>query len=205
VARTKMDRNDVTLEASNTLHDGFFRMDHYQLRHKLFAGGWSPSLSREIMLRDPVAAVIPYDPVRDQVVLIEQFRGGMYAAGDASPWSIEIVAGIIEAGESAVEMARRETFEESGCTVGRLEQIMGFYPSPGGCSEHVTVFCGEVSADGVGGIHGVAEEGEDIRVFSMPTDDAMSLVKSGAIDNSIGVVGIQWLVMNRDDLRGRWT
>ncbi len=205
MARTPMSRNDVELESSEILHDGFFRMDHFHLRHRLFAGGWSPSLSREIMLRNAVAAVIPYDPIRDEIVLIEQFRGGMYAAGDEQPWSIEIVAGIIENSESAEEMARRETLEEAGCTVKRLEQVMEFYPSPGGCSEHVTVYCGEVSAEGVGGLHGVAEEGEDIRVFCTSTDEAVDLVKSGAINNSIGVIGVQWLAMNRDGLRARWS
>jgi ADP-ribose pyrophosphatase len=200
-----MSQDDVILDSNETLHDGFFRMDHYHLRHRLFAGGWSPPLSREIMLRDPVAAVIPYDPVRDEIVLLEQFRGGMFAAGAARPWSIEIVAGIIEKGESAEAMARRETFEESGCEVGRLERIMTFYPSPGGCSEHVTVFCGEVSSEGAGGIHGVAHEGEDIRVFATSTDEAMALVQSGAIDNSIGVIGVQWLALNRGSLRERWT
>ena len=202
--RTTMGRNDVTLEASETLYDGFFRMDHFHFRHRLFEGGLSPSLSREIMLRNPVAAVIPYDPATDKVVLIEQFRGGMFAAGDARPWSIEIVAGIIEKNENAETMARRETVEETGCTVGRLEQIMEFYPSPGGCSEHVTVFCGEVSAEGVGGIHGVASEGEDIRVFSETTDAAMAMVQSGEINNSIGVIGVQWLALNRDSLQKRW-
>ncbi|NKB57000.1 MAG: NUDIX domain-containing protein [Alphaproteobacteria bacterium] len=199
-----MDKNDVTLESRDALHDGFFQMDHFHLRHRLFEGGWSPSLSREIMLRAPVAAVIPYDPLTDKVVLIEQFRGGMFAAGDARPWSIEIVAGIIEKDESAESMARRETLEETGCTVGRLEQIMEFYPSPGGCSEHVTVFCGEVSTDGAGGIHGVASEGEDIRVFSETTDAAMAMIQAGEINNSIGVIGVQWLALNRDSLRKRW-
>lgn len=199
-----MTKDDVVLDSSDILHNGFFRMDHYHLRHRLFEGGWSPKLSREIMLRDPVAGVIPYDPTRDEVVLLEQFRGGMFAAGDPHPWSIEIVAGIIEAGESAEEMARRETFEEAGCTVDRLEKVMEFYPSPGGCSEHVTVFCGEVAAGGAGGIHGVAEEGEDIRVFAIGVDEAMALIQSGAINNSIGVIGIQWLALHRDDLRKRW-
>ncbi len=205
VADTTMTRDDVELDSSDILHDGFFRMDHYHLRHRLFEGGWSPKLSREIMLRDPVAGVIPYDPVRDEVVLLEQFRGGMFAADDPRPWSIEIVAGIIEDGETAEAMARRETLEESGCSVGRLEKVMEFYPSPGGCSEHVTVFCGEVSSEGAGGIHGVIEEGEDIRVFATSVDDAMAMIQSGAINNSIGVIGIQWLALNRDDLRKRWS
>ncbi|MDD9915925.1 MAG: ADP-ribose diphosphatase, partial [Rhodospirillaceae bacterium] len=101
--------------------------------------------------------------------------------------------------------ARRETLEECGCTVGRLEQVMEFYPSPGGCSELVTVFCGEVSSEGASGVHGVAEEGEDIRVFSISVDKAMAQIQSGAINNSIGVIGIQWLALNRDELRQRWT
>jgi ADP-ribose pyrophosphatase len=200
-----MDRDDVIVESTQTLHDGFFRMDHLHLRHRLFDGGWSPVLSREIMLRAPVAAVIPYDPVADKVVLLEQFRGGMYLAGDAHPWSIEIVAGIIEPGESAEDMARRETLEETGCTVARLEKIIDFYPSPGGCSEFVSLFCGEVSSAGAGGVHGVPAEGEDIRVFTQSTDKMMDLVASGAIDNSIGIIGVQWLATNRNTLRKRWS
>ncbi len=199
-----MNRDDVELEGSEILHQGFFRMDHFMLRHRLFAGGWSPALSREIMLRNPVAAVIPYDPILDRVVLIEQFRGGMFAAGDPHPWSIEVVAGIIEPDETAEDMARRETLEETGCTIARLEKVMDYYPSPGGCSECVAVFCGEVSTEGVGGIHGNAAEGEDIRVFSETTDDAMAQVMSGAINNSIGIIGIQWLALNRQSLRQRW-
>jgi ADP-ribose pyrophosphatase len=200
-----MDRDDVILETREVLHDGFFRMDHVHLRHRLFAGGWSPVLSREIMLRDPVVAVVPYDPVADKVVLLEQFRGGAYLAGDAHPWSIEIVTGIIEAGHGAEETARRETLEEAGCTVGRIEKIMEFYPSPGGCSEFVTLYCGEVSSTGVGGIHGLIDEGEDIRVFTQSTKNAMAMVTSGAINNSIGVIGVQWLAANRDALRQRWS
>ncbi len=200
-----MTRDDIVLDSTETLHDGFFRMEHYLLRHRLFKGGWSQNLSREIMLRDPVAAVIPYDPIRDEVLLIQQFRSGMFAAGDMHPWSIEIVAGIIENNESAEDMARRETLEECGCNVKRLEKVMDFYPSPGGCSELVTVFCGEVSSAGAGGVHGIAAEGEDIRVFVTSVDEAMAQIQSGSINNSIGVIGIQWLALNRDDLRRRWT
>jgi ADP-ribose pyrophosphatase len=199
-----MDRDDVKLEDREILHKGFFRMDRFHLRHRLFSGGWSPVLNREIMLRNAVAAVIPYDPVHDRVVLIEQFRGGMYAAGDPQPWSVEIVAGIIEDGETAEDMARRETLEETGCEVGRLEEILGYYPSPGGCSEYATVFCGEVSSEGAGGIFGNAHEGEDIRVFTETTDGALALVASGAVNNSIGIIGLQWLALNRDALRQRW-
>jgi ADP-ribose pyrophosphatase len=180
-------------------------MEHFLFRHRLFEGGWSPQLSREILVRNPVAAVIPYDPIRDEIVLIEQFRGGMYAAGDENPWSLEVVAGIIEAGESAAEMAIREAREESGCELLDIEKIMDFYPSPGGCSEVVALFWGRVSTEKVGGFHGVAEEGEDIRVFAESTDDALKRIADGSMTSSIGIIAAQWLALNRDELHRRFT
>mgnify|MGYP006435186307 FL=1 len=200
-----MNRDDVKLDESEILHDGFFRMEHFLFRHRLFGGGWSPQLSREILVRNPVAAVIPYDPVRDEIVLIEQFRGGVYAAGDKNSWSVEIVAGIIEPGETAADMAIREAKEESGCTMSEVEKILDFYPSPGGCSEVVALYWGRVSTEGVGGIHGVAEEGEDIRVFVETTDEAMRQISTGVINSSIGIIAVQWLALNRDELRRRYT
>ena len=200
-----MNRDDVKLDESEILHDGVFRMEHFLFRHRLFGGGWSPQLSREILVRNPVAAVIPYDPVRDEIVLIEQFRGGVYAAGDKNSWSVEIVAGIIEPGETAADMAIREAKEESGCTMSEVEKILDFYPSPGGCSEVVALYWGRVSTEGVGGIHGVAEEGEDIRVFVESTDEAMRLISTGVINSSIGIIAVQWLALNRDELRRRYT
>ncbi len=199
-----MNQDDVTLEDREPLLDGFIRIDRLHLRHKLFAGGWSDVLQREVMLRGSVAAVLPYDPLRDRVVLIEQFRIGPFAAEDPEPWLTEIVAGMVEPGESAAEMARRETLEETGGTVARLEKIMEFYSSPGGSSQYVALFCAEVSAAAAGGVHGLAEEGEDIRVFTKSTDEALAMVQSGAIRNAISIIGLQWLALNRDALRRRW-
>lgn len=203
--RDELNRDDVELEAQETLHDGFIRVDRFHLRHRLHRGGWSESLSRETMLRGEVAAVIPYDPIRDRIILIEQFRIGLYAAGDPYPWSTEIIAGIVEPGESARDMARRETMEEAGCEIGRLEEVMTFYSSPGGSSQRVVMFCAEVSATNVDGIYGLDAEGEDIRAFALPADDVFETLHTGAIDNAVGLVGLQWLAMNRDALRRRWT
>lgn len=199
-----MKRADVELKDQTTLHNGFFRMEKYSFRHRLYGGGWSPVLEREIMERDPVAAVIPYDPVRDEVVLIEQFRGGMFAAGDPAPWSIEVVAGIVENGETLEEMVVREAKEEANCDIARMEKILDFYPSPGGCSECVAVYCGQVSTENTGGFFGNAAEGEDIRVFAEPVDLALERIKSGSITTSIGIIAVQWLALNREDLRRRW-
>ena len=200
-----MDRDDVTLERDETLHRGFYRMARLHLRHRLFDGGTSPTVDREVVLHGRVAVIVPYDPVRDEVVLLEQFRVGKYAAGDPKPWSVSVAAGMIEDGESAADMARRETLEETGCTVGRLEEVLAFYASPGGSSQHVTLFCGEVSSEGIDGFYGVAEEGEDIRAFAVSANDAFAMIDTGEIDNAVSIVGLQWLWRNRDDVRRRWT
>lgn len=200
-----MNRDDVMLDDTEILHDGFFRMEHFLFRHRLYEGDWSPQLSREILVRSPVAAVIPYDPVRDEIVLIEQFRGGIYASGDENPWSVEIVAGIIEPGETAAEMAVREAKEEAGCVMTDVEKILDFYPSPSGSSEYVALYWGRVSTIGVGGFHGVAEEGEDIRVFTETTDEALRKITTGEINSSIGIIGVQWLALNREKLRRQFT
>lgn len=182
-----MIEKSAELVDKSTLYDGFFKLSLYKLRHTLFVGGRSRAFTREVLERNPVAAVLPYDPVRDQVVLIEQFRPGAFAAGRRNPWMIEIVAGIIEPGETAEEMARRETMEEAGC------------------SEVAHLYCGRVDAERAGGIHGVADEDEDIRVFVESSDDALSMLDSGKIESSVGVIGLLWLARHRDRLRARWT
>ena len=150
------------------LSDGFFQLVLCKVRHSLFAGGVSRAFTREVLQRAPVAAVLPYDPVRDTVVLLEQFRAGKLLAGAEDPWMIEIVAGIIEDGETPEDMARREAHEEADCEIQALERLPGFYPSAGGCSEYVHMFCGKVDSTGIGGVHGLDHEDEDIRVWVEP-------------------------------------
>lgn len=187
------------------LSDGFFPLILCKIRHTLFAGGMSRPFNREVLLRAPVAAVLPYDPLRDAVVLIEQFRAGKLLAGAADPWMLEVVAGIIEEGETPAEMARREAMEEAGCRVAELEAFPGFYPSAGACSEYVHMFCGRVDSRGVGGIHGLDHEDEDIRVVVEPAARAFERLAAGEVDSAIAVVALQWLALNRERLRANWT
>jgi len=202
--RTVTEKTAELLDKS-PLYEGFFNFTLYKLRHSLFRGGNSRAFTREILERNPVAALLPYDPVRDAVVLIEQFRPGAFAANWPSPWIIEVVAGIIEPGETAEEMVRREAMEEAGCTVSDLEPIVTFFPSAGGCSEVAHFFCGRVDATNIGGIHGVEHEDEDIRVFVESTDDALKMLDAGEIQSSIGVIGLLWLARHREKLRARWS
>jgi len=199
-----MDREDVEELEARTVYQGYFRIDRYQLRHALFDGGASRVLTRELFERGRVVAVLPVDLRSDRVVLIEQFRAGAYAAG-WEPWLIECVAGVREAEESAEDVARRETAEEAGCRLGRLYPVMEFLSSPGGTTETVSLFCGEVDAAGVGGVHGLAEEGEDIRVLNVSRADAMDRLERGEIRNAKTIIVLQWLALNHRLLEAAWT
>ncbi|NJD06103.1 MAG: NUDIX domain-containing protein [Methylococcaceae bacterium] len=184
------------------VYRGFFRLSRLHLRHTLFGGGWSEPIQRELFHRTSCVAVVPYDPVRDTVVLLEQFRVGAIKGG-GDPWLLEIVAGAIEDGESAEDVAHREALEEAGCRLQELIRVYEFFTTPGGSSEKLTLYCGIVDSGGLGGIHGLAEEGEDIRVSVVEFLEAWRLVQSGRIESAIPIIGLQWLAMNRADLRRR--
>ncbi len=198
-----MDRKDVELIGREVAYQGFGRVVDLTLRHRRFDGGMSDTLSREVYERAPVAAVLLYDPARDAVVLVEQFRAGVYHAGGA-PWMIEIVAGLTEPGESPEDVARREAVEEANCTITAIERVCQVFTSPGGTSEHCTIFCGRVDSQGAGGIHGLADEHEDIRVLVMARPEAVEAVAAGRIVNAKSVIALQWLALNHERLRAAW-
>jgi ADP-ribose pyrophosphatase len=194
----------IEILESRTVYRGFFRVDRYRLRHRLFAGGWSTELSREVLERGNAAAVLLYDPERDAVVLVEQFRLAAHLAGFA-PWQIEIVAGIVESGSAPADVARRETGEEAGVTViGELVPIHRALTSPGGTTETVDLFCGRVDSRSAGGIHGLAAEHEDIRVVVKTYAETVELVESGVIVNAFTLLALHWFSANRERIRRSW-
>lgn len=188
------------LERHLTLFEKYFRLDEYSVSHELFAGGDSPVFTREIFERGSVVAVLPFDPVRGKVVLIEQFRAGAIE-DDEGPWLIECVAGVIEDGENREQVALRECVEEADCEIERLETISHYYVSPGGTSEHCSLYCGIVDSEGVGGIHGLAHEHEDIRVLVVDCSEAYAWVRDGKIRSSASIIALQWLELNEARLR----
>ncbi|MGI9833786.1 ADP-ribose diphosphatase [Vibrio vulnificus] len=193
---------DVEVLSKEPLFQGFFKMIKYRFRHKLFAGGWSNVIEREMFERGHAAAMLPYDPIRDQVVLIEQIRVG--ALEHQHPWQLEIVAGMIDRDESAEAVVRREAQEEAGLDVGQLVSVVSYYPSAGGCSEKLDVFIGEVDASKAHGIHGLDYEDEDIRVHVMTREQAYDLVKHGKIENGASIIALQWLELNHLQLKSQW-
>ncbi len=193
----------VEIVERRTCYQGFFRMEHFRLRHRLYSGEMSPLMSRELFERGHAAAVLPYDPALDRVVLLEQFRIGALADPNG-PWLLEIVAGMIEPGESATDVIEREMQEESGCGLRALEPICEYLVSPGGTSERISLYCGWVDARNAGGIHGLAEEGEDIRVSTVSFAEAMALLRQGRINSASPIIALQWLELNRERLRREW-
>jgi ADP-ribose pyrophosphatase len=198
-----MNHADFELIGKSTVFQGYFRIDRYRFRHRLFAGGWSGEIRREVFERGHAVVVLPYDPERDAVVMIEQFRIGAAAAG-LPMWQLEFVAGIIDAGETPEEVARREAREEAGCEILDLLPVCRYLVSPGGTSESVRLFCARVDSRGLGGIHGLLHEHEDIRVDVVPFAEARARLEGGRIGNAPTLIALQWLLLNRDELRARW-
>ncbi|ELB2181833.1 ADP-ribose diphosphatase [Vibrio parahaemolyticus] len=193
---------DVEIISKESVFEGFFKMVKYRFKHKLFAGGWSDVVEREMFERGHAAAMLPYDPKTDQVVIIEQIRIG--ALEHEHPWQLEIVAGMIDRDESEEEVIRREAEEEAGITVGRVASVTSYYPSSGGCSEKLDVFVGEVDASKAHGIHGLDYEDEDIRVHVLSREQAYQWVKDGIFENGASIIALQWLQLNHQELRSQW-
>ncbi|MBB6340173.1 ADP-ribose pyrophosphatase [Pseudomonas fluvialis] len=195
---------DVEVVEREECFRGFYKLDRLHLRHRLFAGGMGKLINRELFVRHDAVCVLPYDPRRDEVVLIEQFRVGALDKS-RNPWLLELVAGLIDKDEQPEEVARREAMEEAGLTLGALWPLSVYYPSPGGSDERVHLFVGRCDSVGAGGIHGLEEEGEDIRVHVLSFEDALARVRDGRIDNAASIMALQWLALNRDEVRGLWT
>ncbi|BET41021.1 MULTISPECIES: ADP-ribose diphosphatase [Atlantibacter] len=196
-------KNDVEIIAREKLYRGFFSLDLYRFRHRLFNGEMSGEVRREIFERGHASVLLPFDPVRDEVVLIEQIRIAAYDTSE-TPWLLELVAGMIEPGESVEDVARREAMEEAGLTVGRTKPVLNYLASPGGTSERLSILVGEVDATQAEGIHGLVEENEDIRVHVVSREQAYQWVEEGKIDNAASVIALLWLQLHYQEIRQEW-
>jgi ADP-ribose pyrophosphatase len=182
---------------------GYFSVRKVILQHRLFAGGWSNPITREVFDRGDAVGVLPWDPVSDELIMIEQFRVGA-VRGDNSPWMLELVAGIVEPGEDDQEVARREAIEEAALPVTELHPIACFYPSAGACTEQVRLFVGRATRPQQTGIYGCDDENEDIRVHVLARAEVMRLLNAGRIDNGHTLIALLWLQHHGDALRERW-
>jgi ADP-ribose pyrophosphatase len=199
-----MGPEDVEILETRRGYSGYSRLDVVRLRHRLFAGGWTPAFDRELLDRGDAVAVLPYDPQADAVVLIEQFRIGAQFA-QMAPWQIEAIAGLVDEGETAETVARRESAEEAGCTVVELVPICRFLATPGISNETVQLYCARIDSAGRdGAIHGLPHEHEDIRVRVMPLSAALHLIERQELANAPALIALQWLALHKEELCRRW-
>lgn len=192
---SKVERLEETI-----IHKGFMGFSRLRLRHERFDGGMTPVIEREICQRGNAVALILYDPARDLLVMVEQFRAGALAA-DCDPWMLEFVAGMVEPGENAVDVALREAQEEAGCRPYGVRHVYTMLPSPGGCTERVEILFGLVDSQGLGGLHGLAEEAEDIRVHLVPAEAAIRWMDEGHVASGFTLLGLNWFARHHAQLR----
>ncbi|MEO1089911.1 MAG: NUDIX domain-containing protein [Pseudomonadota bacterium] len=198
------ERDDrLQIHATERLLDGWIAVDRLTLRHRRFDGDWTPSLQRIVVQRGEAVVVLPYDPARDSVVLIEQFRAGPAASG-GEPWLIEAVAGLLDQGGTPEATARRELVEEAGLHAGPLALVYEGYASPGYSDEYLFGFVACIDSDAVAGHHGLEDEDEDIRPFVLSFDEALARWRRGGIRNVPTVAVLLALAAERDRLRSLW-
>ena len=186
---------EIRILAKNTVYDGYFQIVKVRYQHTLFNGGWSPPLERELFERGRVAAVLPYDPNIDSVLLIEQCRTGALNS-EYCPWLIEVIAGIIEPGETTEDVVRRESIEEAGGVLDELRLIARFFVTPGGSSELANLYFAICDMTDVGGIHGLAQEGEDIRTHIIAREKAFEMLENSEFASTKVIMALQWFALN---------
>lgn len=194
---------DVEVINKETVYQGYFQIEKYTLRHRLYQGGWSKPFTRELFERGQAVGILLYDPDLQKIVLIEQFRIGALQQTD-NPWLVELVAGIIEPGEFMEQVAIRETEEEAGLQISEMIPICDYFASPGGSTEKVTLFCAKVDASVAGGFHGLAEESEDIRVLVFDVHEVYELLATRMFCSAPIIIAVQWLQLHEHEIRQKW-
>ncbi|PVA08214.1 NUDIX domain-containing protein [Thalassorhabdomicrobium marinisediminis] len=194
--------SDVDLIVARQQHVGFYNVEEVDLAFRRFDGTMSEPVNRTVFIGVDCAMVLPYDPVRDRVLVVEQFRTGAYLRGDPNPWTIEPIAGRIDPGEGPEEAARREALEEAGIEIGALKCVSAAYPSPGTTTEHFFVYIGLCDLpDGTAGVGGAPQEDEDIRSYVMDWAAFDTALNAGEFRLLPLLVAGHWLARNRDTLR----
>ncbi|OCG01366.1 ADP-ribose diphosphatase [Gilliamella sp. wkB112] len=198
------DKNDVFNLTKKSLYKGFFSLLEYRFQYRKFDGSKSDFVTREILERGHAVVLLAYDVKRDQVVLIEQIRIAAIETQE-SPWILELIAGMMDHDNESIEdVARREALEEAGVTVGRCQPIISYLASPGGLTEKLHILVGEVDSSTAKGVHGLAEENEDIKVHVVSREQAYQWVENGVLNNAASIIALQWLQLNYMSLKKQW-
>ena len=196
-------KKQFELVSSKRMHDGFLKVDSHRIKHESYRGGWCPEIVRERLEGLRAVSTLLYDPERDRVVMVEQFRVGTMDTLD-QPWILETIGGYRAEQEVAEDVARRESMEEANMALLELEHVGDFYVSPGVSSEQISLYCAKVDSSNAGGIYGLDHEGEEIKVVVLSLDEAINeLFKR--INSTSALITVQWLAANRERLKSKWS
>ncbi len=204
--RSGFTEDDVEVIKQDIVYSNFFAFEEISLKHPRFAGGMSDVIDRGVLMAADAVTVLPYDPKRDRVLLIEQFRTPMFLRGDPKPWALEAIAGRLDPGETPERTARREAFEEAGVEIGALHVVGEYYSNTGSNSEYVYSFVAECDLpDDIAGVGGLQTEHEDIRSLILPYAALEEAIRTGEINTGPLLTAALWLRVERDRLRAEIT
>jgi len=177
------------------LYKGFFEINELSFIHQKYDGTWSGEIKRELFKGLQVAAVLPYDPVKKEIVLIQQFRPGVISIHKNS-YLHEIVAGIIDKNEKPEKTAMRECLEETGCKINNIIPIQSYFLAPGSSESFYYLYLGEIESFNGSRIKGLKDEDEDILVSSFKVDQVRKMLNDKLIINSLTLIALQWFFLN---------
>ena len=200
----KFGNTDFEVISEEIAYQGFHTIKCVRLKHRLYKGGWGNVIDREISDRGSAASVVAYDPSSDSVCLVEQFRVATQTA-EKSPWSLEIVAGMIDKeSESPNEVVLRELVEEAGLVPDYLEKVTSYWVTPGGSSARMHIYVALCDLSEAGGIYGLDDEQEDILAVVVPRETVYQSALADETGNAATLIGLQWLTMNRERMYHIW-
>lgn len=185
------------------LYQGFLSLERLELKFQRFDGAWSEMITREIAKTNDFAGILLYDPLLNQLIFIEQFRCAMMR-DDLHPWAIEIVAGILDSGQTPAQVAEREAEEEAGLKLQAIEPICNYWVNIGSSPAIAHLFIGKVDASLAGGVFGLACEHEDIKSHVIDYQQACDWLATGKLNNSPSIIAMQWLQLNKQHIDERW-
>ena len=176
------------------LYSGFFSLNKYEFIHQKHDGNWTGKVEREIFGGAHVATLLPFDPIKKEIILIQQFRAGVLSRYDEE-YLYEIVAGIIDNNEKPEDTAKRECLEETGCKVKKILPIQNYFPAPGSSESYYHLFLGEIDSFEGERIRGLEKENENILVKAFKIEQVRKLLKDKKILNGLTLIALQWFFL----------
>ena len=186
--------SEYKIKNIKSLHQGFYGLKEISFTHKKHSGDWTPITKREIFGGAHVSTVLPYDPIKKKILLLRQFRAGTIKRNH-DPMMLEIVAGMIDKGETPSDAAKRECLEETGEKVITLKSICSYYPSPGSSESYYHSYLAEINAFEGEKIFGNENEGEDILAKCYSISEVKTFLKEKKIINAPSLLALQWFFL----------